>query len=288
MDIKRLKYFVTIVEEGNISAAAKKLHISQPPLSSQIKLLEKELNLKLMERGPRTITLTRAGKLLYKRAKNILDLTETTKKELEDLENGLEGNFALGTNSSSGSVLLTKRMIEFHKTCPRVNFQIHEGNTYELLELLNSGIIEVAIVRTPFKMDNVKGFFLEEEPMVAVMSKDDEWNFQKESLKLNDIEGKPIITYRRLKDIIISSCSKEGFKPNIFCENDDARTSLMWARAGLGIAIVPKSALNLIGSEGLKYKFIDNDDLKTRIGAVWRKDRYLSAIASSFVEVFKQ
>lgn len=288
MDIKRLKYFVTIVEEGNISAAAKKLHISQPPLSSQIKLLEKELNLKLMERGPRTITLTRAGKLLYKRAKNILDLTETTKKELEDLENGLEGNFALGTNSSSGSVLLTKRMIEFHKTCPRVNFQIHEGNTYELLELLNSGIIEVAIVRTPFKMDNVKGFFLEEEPMVAVMSKDDKWNFQKESLKLNDIEGKPIITYRRLKDIIISSCSKEGFKPNIFCENDDARTSLMWARAGLGIAIVPKSALNLIGSEGLKYKFIDNDDLKTRIGAVWRKDRYLSAIASSFVEVFKQ
>lgn len=204
------------------------------------------------------------------------------------MENGLEGNFALGTNSSSGSILLTKRMIEFHKTCPRVNFQIHEGNTYELLELLSSGIIEVAIVRTPFKMDNVKGVFLEEGPMVAVMSKDSKWTFEKESLKLNDIEEKPIITYRRLKNLIISSCSKEGFKPNIFCENDDARTSLMWAKAGLGIAIVPKSALNLIGSEGLKYKFIDNDDMKTRIGAVWRKDRYLSAIASSFIEVFKQ
>lgn len=80
MDIKKLKYFVTIVEEGNISAAAKKLHISQPPLSSQIKLLEEELNLKLMERGPRNITLTRAGKLLYKRAKNIIDLANTTKK----------------------------------------------------------------------------------------------------------------------------------------------------------------------------------------------------------------
>lgn len=165
-----------------------------------------------MERGPRNITLTRAGKLLYKRTKNIINLTKATKKELEDLENGLEGNFALGTNSSSGSILLSKRMIEFHKTCPGVNFQIHEGNTYELLELLNSGIIEVAIVRTPFKMDNVK--------------------------------------------------------PNIFCENDDARTSLMWAKAGLGIAIIPKSALNLIGSEGLIYKFIDNDNLKTRIGAV--------------------
>ncbi|WP_366777521.1 LysR substrate-binding domain-containing protein [uncultured Clostridium sp.] len=262
--------------------------LSQPPLSSQIKLLEKELNLKLMERGPRNITLTRAGKLLYKRTKNIINLTEATKKELEDLENGLEGNFALGTNSSSGSILLSKRMIEFHKTCPGVNFQIHEGNTYELLELLNSGIIEVAIVRTPFKMDNVKGIFLEEEPMVAVMSQNNKWKFGKEKINLKDIEAKPIITYRRLKDIIISSCSKEGFKPNIFCENDDARTSLMWAKAGLGIAIIPKSALNLIGSEGLIYKFIDNDNLKTRIGAVWMKDRYLSAIASSFLEVFKQ
>lgn len=72
MDIKKLKYFITIVEEGNISAAAKKLHISQPPLSSQIKLLEKELNLKLMERGTRNITLTRAGKLFFKFMKEIL------------------------------------------------------------------------------------------------------------------------------------------------------------------------------------------------------------------------
>lgn len=287
MDIKRLRYFITIVQEGNISAAAKKLHISQPPLSNQLKLLEEELGVKLLERGARNITLTEAGKVLYKRAKNIIEIMEATEREIEDLENGLQGNFSLGTVSSSGAVLLSNRMTKFHKKFPKVKFKVHEGNTYELLDLLNQGIIEVAIVRTPFNMEKFNGIFLEKEPMIAVMKKESRFN-NKSSIKLKDLEKSPIILYRRLKSLIISSCNKEGFDPNIFCENDDARTTLMWARAGLGIAIIPKSAFEILESNDLVYSIIDNKDLYTSMGAIWMKNRYISSIAKSFLEFFKQ
>ncbi|MBD7910741.1 LysR substrate-binding domain-containing protein [Clostridium cibarium] len=288
MDIKRLVYFVTIVEEGNISAASKKLHISQPPLSNQLKVLEEKLGIKLMERGSRNITLTEGGKLLYRRAKNIINLAEATKKELEDFENGVQGTLSLGTVSSSGAILLSRRVIEFHEKYPKISFHIHEGNTYELLELLTAGIIEMAIVRTPFNMDNFNGIFLEEEPMIAVMKKEFDWNEDARSIVLKELEDKPIILYRRMKSLIVSSCNKEGFDPVIFCENDDSRTTLMWAQAGLGIAIIPMSAFKIIKSEDLIYKIIDNKELKTNIGAIWMKNRYLSSIAKSFIEIFSK
>ena len=86
MDIRQLNYFMAIVEEGNISAAAKRLHISQPPLSMQLKLLEQELGTVLLERGSRRVTLTDSGRLLYKHACQIVTLADIAKKELENGE----------------------------------------------------------------------------------------------------------------------------------------------------------------------------------------------------------
>ena len=137
MDIKQLTYFVAIVEEGSITSASKRLHISQPPLSNQLKILEEEIGVKLMERGPRNITLTEAGKLLYNRAINILKLTDATTRELCDLKKGVQGTISLGTVSSSGAVLLNRRVIEFNKAYPNIKFHIHEGNTFELIELID-------------------------------------------------------------------------------------------------------------------------------------------------------
>ncbi|HEY5524402.1 MAG TPA: LysR family transcriptional regulator [Clostridium sp.] len=287
MDIKQLTYFVAIVEEGSITSASKRLHISQPPLSNQLKILEEEIGVKLMERGPRNITLTEAGKLLYNRALNILKLTDATTRELYDLKKGLQGTISLGTVSSSGAVLLNKRVIEFNKAYPNIKFHIHEGNTFELIELLTASIIEVAVVRTPFNMEKFEGAFLKCEPMIAVMKKSLDWNSKREDISLKELENKPVILYRRLKKLIVSSCKEEGFEPEIFCENDDARTTMMWANSGLGIGILPLSAFNLISREDLVYKVIDNEKFNTQIGVIWMKDRYLSSIAKSFIEVFK-
>lgn len=287
LDFKQLKYFYTIAEEEQITSAAKRLHIAQPPLSYQLKTLEEELGVKLLERGSRKIQLTDAGKILRDRAEQILELTESTVKELKDFSKGIEGTLSLGTVSSSGSVLLTDRLTKFHSMYPNVNFELFEGNTFKVLEILNRGIIDIGIVRTPFNADNLESIYLPKEPMVAVMDKNLDWDVNKGKISLADLENKPLIIYRRFENLIFKSCEKFGFEPKIFCKNDDARTTLLWAKLGMCIAIVPKSAINLIGSENLVNKEIDEPDLTTQIAAIWMKDRYLSSAAKNFLDTFR-
>lgn len=285
IDIKQLKYFYTIVEEGQITTAAKKLHMAQPPLSYQLKNLEEELGVKLLDRGNRNIKLTPAGLMLYNRAKQILSLTQTTIDEIKDFNNGINGILSIGTVSSSGSSLLTDRLNKFHNEYPSVSFEIHEGNTYELLEILNKGIIEIAIVRTPFSKEGINYIYLPEEPMIAAFTKKFNWNKDK-IMGMEQLKDKPLIFYKRFEKIIYDTCEICGFQPKVFCKNEDARTSLLWANAGLGIAIVPKSSFKLIGSSNLIYKELNNVSLKTQIAAIWLKNGYLSPAAKNFLDTF--
>ncbi|GAA0076069.1 LysR family transcriptional regulator [Clostridium sp. CTA-5] len=285
MDIKQLKYFYVIAEEGQITSAAKKLHIAQPPLSYQLKSLENELGVKLVERGNRNIKLTDAGVILYKRAKQILSLTKSTEDELKDFKQGIHGTLSIGTVSSSGASLLDSRLSIFHDKYPFINFEIHEGNTYELLEALNKGIIEMAIVRTPFNNSGINSVLLQKEPMVAAMVKDLSWTNRK-IIDITELKNKPLIFYRRFERLIFKVCEDSNFQPTVFCKNDDARTSLLWANSGLGIAIVPKSAIKLIGSSDIIFKEIDNEELSTQIAIIWSKTGYLSSAGKNFLNIF--
>lgn len=286
MDIKQLKYFYVIAEEGQITSAAKKLHMAQPPLSYQLKALEDELGVKLVERGSRNIKLTDAGLILYKRAEQILSLTKSTVDELKDFTQGTHGTLSIGTVSSSGAALLDSRLSIFHEKYPFINFEIHEGNTFELLEYLHKGLIEIAIVRTPFNNSGVNSIFLSEEPMVAAMVKDFDWTDSKK-IDITDLKDKPLIFYRRFERLILKICEDHNFEPTVFCKNDDARTSLLWAKSGLGIAIVPKSAIKLIGASNIIYKEINNKALSTQIAVIWSKTGYLSSSGKNFLKLFQ-
>lgn len=285
MDIKQLKYFYVIAEEGQITSAAKRLHMAQPPLSYQLKSLEEELGVKLVERGSRSIKLTDAGLILYKRAKQILSLTKSTEDELKDFIQGTHGTLSIGTVSSSGASLLDRRLSIFHDKYPFINFEIHEGNTYELLEALDKGIIEIAIVRTPFNNSGINSILLQKEPMVAAMVKDLNWTNSK-VIDITELENKPLIFYRRFERLIFKVCQNSNFQPTVFCKNDDARTSLLWANSGLGIAIVPKSAIKLIGSSDIIFKEIMSEELSTQIAIIWSKTGYLSSAGKKFLELF--
>lgn len=286
MDIKQLKYFLTIAEEEQITSAAKKLHISQPPLSYQLKALETELGVKLVERGSRKLHLTDAGRILRNRAEQILELTEAAQRELRDLNTGFQGTLSIGTVSSSGHALLDKRLKIFHSKYPLINFEIYEGNTYNIIEYLNSGLIQIGIVRTPFSIENFNYILAEAEPMVAVMRENLDWN-SGSSTSIQELKDRPLIIYRRFEGLIKERCKSAGFEPKFFCKNDDARTTLLWTDAGLGIGIVPYSSINLVANNNLKYKVINDDFLKTQLAAIWMKDRYISASANNFLDIFK-
>lgn len=284
MDIRQLRYFLALAEEEQITGASKKLHMSQPPLSIQLKQLESELGVTLFERGSRKIQLTEAGELLRNKAEQILKLTEATEKELKDFNNGMVGTLSIGAVSTSGSALLPDRIKIFHKKYPNVKFEIWEGNTFRILEILNSGVIELGIVRTPFNMDNFNSICLEKEPMVAAYT--DDFADMPDKIDLSQLTHKPLIIYKRFESLLDDTFHNKGVTPDIICKTEDSRTALLWADSGIGMAIVPKSAVKLIRSSKIRYAEIDEPSLITQIAAIWMKNRYLSTAAKNLLKTF--
>ncbi|EYE87789.1 LysR family transcriptional regulator [Fervidicella metallireducens AeB] len=287
MEIRQLKYFLAIAEEENITKAAEKLHISQPPLSQQLKLLEEELGVKLIERNTRNIKLTGAGKKLQYRAEQILNLVETTVKELKDIDDGIKGTLSIGTVSSSGAALLPWRIRSFHEKYPEINFQMWDGDSHRILELLESGIVEIGIIRTPFNTDVYESICLPSEPMIAV-SINPPWKDEKEYIFPIELKEEPLIVDRRFESLIVKAFNRAGFEPKIVCRSDDVRSTLLWASTGIGVAIVPKAGIGLIQNGNLKYKEIKESSLETQTAIIWMKNRYLSSVARRFLENFKE
>lgn len=288
MDVRQLRYFLAIAEEGNISGAAKRLHIAQPPLSQQLKLLENELDVQLVKRGSRRIQLTEAGCILRNRAEQIIDLIETTVKELKEINQGYKGTLSIGTVASLGASILADRIRSFHRQYPDVSFQLREGDTHRITELLRSGVIEIGIVRFPFDSEIYESIRWPDEPMIAAIAPDSDWNFEghKTSLSLEELAAKPLILHRRHEKIILESCRQKGFEPQVLCKSDDVRSALSWANAGIGVAVIPKSAVDLMPNTGLVYKEINEASLETAAAVIWMRNRYLSTAARHFLKMF--
>lgn len=285
MDIRQLRYFLAIAEEQNITKAAEKLHIAQPPLSQQLKLLEEELGVRLIERSTRKIQLTDTGKKLRNRAEQIIKLMETTVRELKDINAGIQGTLSIGSVPSSGAALLPERIRSFYEKYPNIDFQIWDGDTLRILDLLSNGIIEIGIIRAPFNSEVFESICLSKEPMIAV-SNNLHWPQEQEYIKITDLVNKPLIIDRRFEAGIVKACYQENFEPKIICRGDDVRSILLWASTGIGIAIVPKTAIGLFLNTNLNYKEIRLESIETQTAVIWMKGRYLSSVARHFLETF--
>lgn len=254
MDLRQLRYFKTIIEEGTITGAARKLHISQPPLSSQMHLLERELGTSLFERGARQITPTEAGSRLYRYALEMLELETAAREEISTLKTGHQGVLRLGIVSSGGHWKLYHLLKGYQQRYPHIQIKVVEGNSYELLEKLRKGKIDISLLRSPFSTYGLDLEVLDRSPMGAGAL--DPW---KGDLFLKDLEEKPLILYRRWEKIILGECEKEKFRPNVYCVADDARTCREWAEAGLGVVLAPMSVLQespLLSAGSLKEEVL--------------------------------
>lgn len=283
MDLKQLLYFVTVVNEGNITAAARKLHITQPALSNHIKKLEEDLDVILFHRGPRKITLTDAGEILYIKANNILELKYSIRKELEDSKSGFKGTLKIGTISAIDADLLENNFLKFHQKYNNIKYELYEGITPEIIELLLSRVIEIGIVRTPFDRTGFNTTYLKVEPMIAAYKDDYDLDKLGSNISIEHLNRKPLIIYRRFENIIVSAFQKAEIDPYIFCINDDSRTSLLWANAGLGVAIVPISSKNLVLANNLRFKVINDESLFTQVAIITLENSRLSAVATNFI-----
>ncbi|MDV3425943.1 MAG: LysR family transcriptional regulator [Bacillota bacterium] len=286
MDLKQLQYFVTVVDEGNITAAAKKLHMSQPPLSTQIKILEEELGCLLFERGARQIQLTDAGRMLYDHGVNLLELSRAAKDEIQNYADKYGGIIRIGIVSSVVSTLASKWIKGYVKENSNVKFEIYESDTYQLLEKLRKNIIHAAVVRTPFAASGFTCEFLSGDSVIAVGHKNLFSN--KEITTLDELSQKPLILYRRWEQIIHKLFEDESLQIKCFCVNDDARTTVHFADEGLGISIVPASAAKLIRNPDVECRKIDKCHIDSKIELVYNPESYIPACTKYFIEYLKK
>lgn len=285
MNLKQLQYFVTAVDEGSISAAAKRLYMSQPPLSTQLKALEEELGCVLFERGSRKITPTDAGKVLYERATVMLEMERITSDEVRSCSQQDKGTVRIGIVSSVVCSIAVPQISKFAQKNENVQFEITEANTYQLIQKLKSGIISMAIIRTPFVDDGFEQISLADDSIIAVGRKCD--MPEGDSISIEKLGECKIIMYRRWEAILREKFAEKGIIPNCVCINDDARTALSLAESGLGIAIAPASAVTVC-PETLTRRKIEGCDINSQIRLVYIAAAHMPQAAKEFIDFLTQ
>ncbi|MFX3675153.1 MAG: LysR family transcriptional regulator [Paenisporosarcina sp.] len=291
MDIKQLRYFYTIAEQGQITRAAKKLHMAQPPLSQQLKHLEEELGVILFERNGRQMELTQAGLVLYKKAERILLQLEEIETEVKETNEGLRGKLSIGIVKTC-FWYLPDRVRLFRETYPSITFSLREGDSYTIEQLIKSRESEVGIVRLPIEMKAFSKIELPKEPFVVVFPNNTPGFHLKTSIKMKELEAIPLLLLHRISgvgqyEIVLEECKRHGFEPNVICECPDVSMLLSLVSAGVGATIIPESSLVSFPLPNLHTLKIEDSTIYAESAIIWLKDRYLSKQAKRFIETFE-
>lgn len=249
MDLKRLRYFVAVAEEGHVTRAAERLGIQQPPLSQQIQALERELDLLLFRRKPRGVELTDAGHTLLVDARRILGDVEGALAKAKRTARGEQGRIVVGFTSSAPFHPFVPRVIRlFRERFPLVAITLEEGGTADLVAALRSERTDVAFIRSPVPDgDGLAVHAMLEEAMVAALPGAHPFGAEPTTpLPLARLAAEPFVLYRRaagpgLHDQIIGACQTAGFSPRIEQEAPRIVATLNLVAAGLGVTIVPES-----------------------------------------------
>ena len=288
MEIKDMRAFYAIVEEGNISHAAQRLDIAQPALSRQMKRLETSLGVQLFERGSRRIRLTDAGRVLYSRVEHILGMVDGTVREITEIGSGIAGSIQLGTITTSGALLLPELISEFHRCYPQVTYQIWEAEGARILELLDNRVIEIAITRTQVDSKVYESIVLPNEPLVVVMNKDQVIGASDSEVRMEELRDTPIIIPLRWQSMFTANCRKLGFDPHILCVSDSIVQDLLLVKRGMGAAILPVSSRTLLTDGNLHYKKLVSPEMSTHTVIAWLKNRTLSSSSEHFIKLFRE
>lgn len=279
MNLKQLRYFLVVAEEKQITSAAKRLYIAQPPLSYQLKQLEKELGAQLFKRTAHGIELTDAGQIFQSYANEIVSLAQNAENQVHKTISGELGTIAIGMASSSTGLIPMNSFNELRKYYPEISFDIYEDNTYDILDKLEKKTIDLGIVRTPYNQTGLNTKTLTTEKMMAI-SVDPDFQ-QKKELRIKDLADQPLIIYRRFEDIFNQTFAHHGLKPFYAVKCDDSRTAITWAKRKMGVALVPESIATTYAQENMIA--IKHANWITHLQLVWRKDHQVTPLMKKII-----
>ena len=218
------------------------------------------------------------------RARQLLALSNVIQKEIVDFSSGYKGNLYIGITPTAVPLVLSPKIAEFHQNYPMINFEFFEGNSAYIHDLVQKGIIDIGIIRSPFHLQGIKYLKKEPEPMVAVMSPEYNWS-DCVSCSVDELDGKQLIIYRRYESILNEVFNLHNVLPRIICKAERSSSALRAAESGLGIALLPSGATQM--AQEIVQKILADDCLYTSPMAIWAYDHYLNKSAMAFLDYFR-
>ncbi|WP_026448843.1 LysR family transcriptional regulator [Actinopolyspora mortivallis] len=275
MELRHLRYFVTIAEEQSLTRAATRLHMAQPPLSAQLRKLESEVGTALFHRTTRGAQLTEAGKVLLDEARRILHEVEQATRMTREVGSGLVGRLALGFIPSASNAVLPPILRRFKAEYPEVTLHLQEMRPDEIVERLHDRRIDAGLFYLPFEDPALHVRPVAEESLVLAVPSTHPLA-DRERVELSDVVTEPFILPARhgsmpgLYAIVVEACERAGFTPHVV-QRDVwlIQTIVGLVAGGMGVSVVPASVRRL-QRPGVAFLALDDVTEQAQTAIAWR------------------
>lgn len=284
MDIRTMQYYLAVVREGTISAAAEALHVAQPSLSRQMKELEEELGATLFERGNRRITLTEEGMVLRKRAEEMVRLLQMTEEEISQIKNHVSGSVRIGAGESLSFHYLSRTAASLAREHPDIRFHITSGDTQDLMDELNNGLIDFAVIFTDVDHSLYQSLPLPAEDSFGVLMQKDSPLAGKDVIHISDLDGLPVIVSRA--SVPYFSGSAEFSSLNIAATYNLIYNASLLVEDGLGYALCFDSLINTSQSSLCIKPLVP--EIKNAGNLIWKKYQVFPPAVQLFIDRIRE
>lgn len=288
MEIRVLRYFLTVVREQSITKAAEVLHITQPTLSRQLAQLEDEIGVKLFDRGTRKITLTNEGLLLRRRAEEILQLVDKTEKELIEQEEQIEGKITIGSGEIASVQLLPELFRTFHEKYPRVTFDIYTATADHVINQMDRGLVDVGLLLEPIDIEKYDFIRLDKKERWVVLMRPDSPLAEKEFVTAKDLSELPLILPRRMRvqNELASWFGDHYEYLNVLFTSNLSTNAAIMVKSGLAYAVSVEGALPFWDKSKITYRPLYPELTATSVLA-WKRGQPFSPAVTKFIEHIK-
>jgi DNA-binding transcriptional LysR family regulator len=296
MELRHLRYFVAVAEERHFGRAAARLHMAQPPLSQQIRLLETELGVTLLTRSTRHVELTAAGTVFLERARAILDSLSAATQDTVRAAEGTIGRLAVGFTGSATYELMPLLARAVHKRLPGVLLEVRgELLTGRQVADLEAGRLDVGFLRPPVRTDLLDVTVIRAEPLVVALP-DTHPLTRRTEVALTDLADEPFVSYLDqhrsvVHDSARQACRKAGFLPRVVQEVSETSTLVAAVAGGVGVALLPESARQLTIA-GAEYRSLTGTDVTVQLAVAHRHEddnpvvrRFLALLPSALGDI---
>jgi DNA-binding transcriptional LysR family regulator len=261
---------VTVAEELHFGRAAVRLQMAQPPLSQQIRRLERELGVELFRRNRRHVELTPAGNALLPEARRTLAASERALAVVAAVAAGASGRLALGFVGSLAHGVLPLLVRELRQRTPEIEIALREANTSQQIDLLRLGLLDAGLVRPPIQAEGIEIEVVGHEPLRAVLPEDHPLAGAP-SIRLEALRDEPFVLFPRaigpgLYDQIVGLCRAAGFSPNVVYESSATATMVAMVEAGVGVCVLPASHT---GTGSARFVPLAGGTFETEIALAW-------------------